>query len=378
MKFFVSAGEVSGDIHGSYLVGELKKIRPDATFFGVGSVRLAEAGVDIKFDISRRGTIGLLEALPNLLPIYSVFSKVKKLLLEEKPDLVILIDSQGFNLPLANFCKKAGIKTVYYIAPQEWLWGSQRGVDRVARSIDLIVAIFEKEYQAYKQAGANVIYFGHPLMDIVKPSMTKEETRQSLIGPEVHPSTPVITLCPGSRLHEIKRLLPILLKAGERIKKELPQAHFVIPVASDQIIEEIFGLIGDFLPKAIVGQTYNLLYAADLNICASGTINLESSILGVPNIMTYKLSQLSYLIGKYVLRIGDKLPYFSMPNLLLDEKVVPELIMGDANPENISREALAILKDPARAEQMKENFFQLRSHLGQPGVITRIAEKILS
>lgn len=168
MKIMVSAGEVSGDVHGSYLIKEFKKLRPDIFFFGMGSERLAAEGVDVKFDITKRGTIGILEALPNILPVYSTFLKMKKLLLREKPDLVLLIDSQGFNMPFAKFCKKAGFKTVYYIAPQEWLWGTPRGIKRVADTVDLIVAIFQKEYEAYRAAGANVVYFGHPLVDIVK------------------------------------------------------------------------------------------------------------------------------------------------------------------------------------------------------------------
>ena len=205
----ISAGEVSGDVHGSYLVKELKKLRSDIFFFGMGSERLAAEGVDVKFDISKRGTIGMVEVLPNILPIYLTFLKMKKLLLKEKPDLVLLIDSQGFNMPFAKFCKKVGIKTVYYIAPQEWLWGSPRGVKKVAETLDLIIAIFEKEYEIYKNTGARVVYFGHPLVDMVQAKMTKENARQVFFGDEICPS-PVIAICPGSRRQEIRGLLPIL------------------------------------------------------------------------------------------------------------------------------------------------------------------------
>ncbi len=379
MKIFISAGEVSGDIHGSYLLQELKKLRSDLKFYGVGSERLAAEGMDVRIDIIRRGTIGILEALPNVIPVLAAFQKAKKILREERPDLVVMIDSQGFNMPLARFCKKIGLKTVYYVAPQEWLWGTERGAKKVAATISLIIAIFEKEYRSYLKAGANVAYFGHPLLDIVKPTETKEEARRRLIGADVHPATPVISLCPGSRLQEIKGLLPIMLEAGRKIKKALPQARFIIPVASTRIIEEIFGMIkDDFRPKAIVGETYNLLYAADLNICASGTINLESSILGVPNIMLYKLSLPTYLIGKYILRIDRKIKYFSMPNILTGQKIIPELVMGDANPENLADEAMGILQDRGRIDKMKEGFFALRTLLGSGGAIQKTAEKILS
>ncbi|MFA5113229.1 MAG: lipid-A-disaccharide synthase [Candidatus Margulisiibacteriota bacterium] len=364
----VSAGEVSGDVHGSYLVKELKKLRPDLAFFGLGSERLAEAGVDIRFDIIKRGSIGILEALPNVFPLFSIFRKVKKLVLAEKPDLVILIDSQGINLPLAKFCKAVGIKTVYYIAPQEWLWGTPRGVKHVAQIVDLIVAIFPREYEAYKAAGANVIYEGHPLIDIVQAPQPLSPRSPS----------PRISLCPGSRMQEIGGLLPILLKAGELIKKELPDAEFLIPVSSRNLFQEIFALVGDFRPMAVFGKTYETLASSNLAICTSGTINFEASLLGVPNIMTYKLSRLTYWAGKYILKIDRKIKYFCMPNILMDNLVIPELVMENATAEKIAQEALAILRDTQRQEKMKKEFVKLKGELGRPGMIGRIAKSILA
>jgi lipid-A-disaccharide synthase len=374
-KIMVSAGEASGDVHGAYLVRELKKKAPHIYFFGIGSEKLLSEGVDIKHDISKRGTIGIFEALPNVIPIYFSYLKLVQLLKKERPDLLLLIDSQGINMPLAKAAKKLGIKTAYYIAPQEWLWGTPKGIKAVVETIDLIIAIFEKEYETYKLAGGNVVFFGHPLIDIVCPTLSKTEARKQFLGTE---SGPLIALCPGSRLQEIKGLLPVLLKAGKIIKKEIPDAKFLIPAASTNMINKIFNYTGEFRPKAIVGQTYNILSASDLAICTSGTINLEASILGTPNIMVYKLSSLTYLLGKYILKIGEKLPFFSMPNLLLEEKVIPELIMKDANPQRIAEEALFILKEPQRQQKMKASFEQLKAKLGAPGTIARCAEAILN
>lgn len=372
-KIMLSAGEVSGDVHGTYLVRELKKLLPDAYFFGMGSEKLLAEGVDVKVDIARRGTIGIFEALPNVIPVYFAYLKMVSLLKSEKPNLLILIDSQGINLPLAKAAKKLGIKTVYYVAPQEWLWGTPKGVKKVSAAIDLIVSIFEKEHEIYKQAGGNSVYFGHPLIDLVKASQSRDTLRQEYLGKT---AGPVISLCPGSRPQEIKGLLPILLKAGEEIKKQISAASFIIPAASTDMIKMIFKFIGDFRPKAVIGQTDDILAASDLAICTSGTINLEASILGVPNIMVYKLSPITYLIGKYILKIGEKLPYFSMPNLLLEEKAIPELVMQDANPPTIAAEALSILQDPARQQKMQQQFEKLRHKLGQPGVIARCAKEI--
>jgi lipid-A-disaccharide synthase len=381
MKIMVSAGEVSGDVHGSYLVRELKKLRPDIYFFGVGSERLAAEGVDIRFDITKRGTIGILEALPNIFPLFSVFNKVKALMIKERPDLVILIDSQGFNLPLARFCKKNGIKTAYYIAPQEWLWGTPRGEKKVAKAVDLIVAIFEKEYEAYKKAGANVVYFGHPLLDIVKPAMNREEARKKFFGARVTgPESRVITICPGSRTQEIKNLFPVLLRSAELVQKEIADLYFLVPAAS----KEIYAMLQQYTLNIknctvlMPGSIYDAINASNLAICTSGTINLEASILGVPNIMVYKLSPLTYFIGKHILHIDEKIKYFSMPNILLNKRVVPEFIMREATPERIARSAIAILEDRAKILPMKAGFQELKAKLGGPGVVQRAAGTVLN
>jgi len=364
----ISAGEVSGDVHGTYLVRELKKIKPDIYFFGMGSEKLLAEGVDIKFDLTKYGTIGILEALPNVIPVYIIYKKLVALMEKERPDLLLLVDSQGINMPLAKAAKKRGIKTVYYIAPQEWLWGTGRGVKKVAQTIGLIVSIFEKEHAVYKQANGNSVYFGHPLLDIVSSSVAKEGSRDK----------PTIALCPGSRTQEIKGLLPILLKAGEIIQKKIPEAKFIIPAASTETIKKVFGLITDFRPTAVVGSTYDILARSDLALCASGTINLEASLLGVPNIMVYKLSPLTYFIGKHLLKLGEKLPYFSMPNLLMEQRIIPELVMEQANPKQIAEEALSILYDSTRQQNMRAAFSTLKSKLGTPRVISRVAQAILN
>lgn len=371
----VSAGEVSGDVHGSGLVKELKKLDPNLTFFGMGSELLAAQGVDVHLDIIKKGTIGLLEALPNLVPLYFAFSKMKKLLREEKPDLLILIDSQGFNVPLAQYAKKIGVRTVYYVSPQEWLWGTERAGKKIADSVDLIIAIFQREYDFYKELGANVVFFGHPLLDIVKPSLNKAEALKQFFPGVPHIVGPVISLCPGSRLQEIKGLLPTLLKVGEIIRRNFPSAKFLLPVASSKIIKDIFDQIGDFKPRAIVGHTYDILNASDLCICTSGTINLEASILKVPNIMVYRLKRLTYLIGKYILHIDKKIPYFSMPNILSNKKIIPELVMRDANPQKIALTAINLLSQDKSL--LQSSFSDLHRILGSPGVIPKVASEIL-
>ena len=375
-KIMFSAGEVSGDLHASFLYKELKKLLPDAYFFGMGGEKLADSGCDIRLDITALGSIGLLEALPRIFSLNSALRQMKALLSKERPDLLILVDSQGFNMPLAGFARSLGIKTCYYIPPQEWLWGTSRGLKKVVDRIDLILAIFEKEYEAYQQAGAKVLYFGHPLLDIVKPSLSKLEARKKFFGIYAEP---VISLCPGSRTQEINALLPVLLRAATLIKRSLPDVRFLLPAASSWAKEKIIDSLRFFpLPIKVVEDVgYDVLNCSDLVIAASGTINLESSILGVPNIMAYKLSWFSYLIGKYILNIDKKIKYFSMPNILLNEKIIPELIMRAANPENISGAAVRILSDKPGRDKMAASFRRLLSKLGAPGSISRYASAIV-
>jgi lipid-A-disaccharide synthase len=368
----VSAGELSGDLHGAYLINELKRFLPDAYFFGIGSERLAAAGVEIKFDLSPRSTIGILEALPNLLALYRSFRRAKSLILAERPDLVILIDSQGFNLPLAKFCRGQGVKTVYYIAPQEWLWGTDKGVARVLRSVTRVIAIFPKEYEKFRAFGENVVYFGHPLLDIVKASASRPDLRRKfdLAG------DPVVALCAGSREHELKTLLPVLVEAARLMRQARPDLQFIVPVPVPRFLNNIEQAFSGLNCIFVVNNSYDALSAADLAVCVSGTVTLEASLLGLPNIMIYKLSRFSYFIGKYFLKIDKKIKFFSMPNIVLDKKVIPELIMDRANPLDIAKTAGALLASAADRQAMSREFSHLKELLGRSGVIRQAAKSI--
>jgi lipid-A-disaccharide synthase len=292
---------------------------------------------------------------------------MKNMLINERPDALILVDAQGFNMPLAAFAKKQGIKTIYYIAPQEWLWGTQKGIRKVAATIGLIISIFKKEHEMYKEAGGNSVYFGHPLLDIVKPNMDRKDFCRKF-NLDAHKKT--IALCPGSRHHEIKSLLPILLDVAARING----AQFVLPVSSSKFKKEIDGLLTKTTLniKVIEGHNYDILANSDLVIAKSGTIVLECVCLNTPGIMFYKLSPLTYFIGKHLL--GIKLKYYSMPNILAGRMVVPEFVMKDANADNIYNEAEKILADPQKA---KAGYPEVRSLLGSAGAARNSAKIIM-
>jgi lipid-A-disaccharide synthase len=363
LKIMMSAGEVSGDVHASYLARQLS----GNTLFGMGGEHMRQAGVDVKVDITAIASVGIVEAIKHLPAQLSAFYKMKKLLTEERPDILILIDSQGFNMPLAKFAKKNGIRTVYYISPQEWLWGTTKGLVDMAKNLDLVISIFKKEHETNIAAGINSFYFGHPLLDIVRPSMSKQEYF-SKYG--LDPNIRIIALCPGSRPHEIEKLLPILIKAS----KQLGNCQLVMPVSSSKYAHKIHSMTAKHAPniKVIEGNNYSVLKYCDLAIAKSGTIVLECVILNTPVIMFYKLSRLTYILGKYLLKI--RLPYYSMPNLLVNKMIVPEFVMEEATPKNLVMSAADIIEAPLKETS---GYKDVLAELGESGAINKAAQKII-
>ena len=359
----ISAAEVSADILGSYLAKELK----DCYLFGMGGEKMRSAGVDVRIDITEKSSVGIIEALKYLPSHLFTLRSMKDMLKKEKPDALILIDAQGFNMPLASFAKNLGIRTIYYIAPQEWLWGTKKGVERVVKTIDLIVSIFKKEHDVYKAAGGNSVYFGHPILDVVKPSMKKEDFCREF---SLDPKEKIIALCPGSRSQEIKNLFPILLDVAGRIKG----AQFILPISSSKFKDKIKSEISrtSLNIKIIEGHNYDVLANSDLVIAKSGTIVLECVCLDTPVIMFYKLSPITYFIGKHLLKI--KLPFYSMPNLLAGKMIVPEFVMEKASADNIYNEAVRMLADLDKA---KAGYADVRSLLGNEGATKKAAQKII-
>jgi len=362
-KIMMSAAEVSGDVHGGFLARHLTGCQ----LFGMGGEKMRVAGVDIRVDITAKSTIGIIEALRYLPSQLIAFHKMKKMLVREKPHALILIDAQGFNMPLAKFAKSKGIRTIYYIAPQEWLWGTQKGVVKVAKTIDLIISIFKQEHDINIKAGGNSVYFGNPLIDLAKPTMTKEAFYRKF---GLDPARKVIAMCPGSRPQELKILLPILV----RVAKKLGNYQYIMPVSSSRFTGRIKKFVSkfDLGINVIEGFNYDVLAYSDLAIAKSGTIVLESVILGTPVIMFYKLSRLTYYIARNLLKIN--LPYYSMPNLLAGKMVVPEFVMEEATADNLYNAALKILRDPVKA---KQNFDEVRSVLGEEGAAEKSAQKII-
>lgn len=373
----ISAGEVSGDIHGAGLAGALRQVLPEVRLWGIGGRRMKKAGVDIKFDISPHNAVGIVENLQHL-PLMVFYNlRFQRILSKRRPDLLVLIDSQGFNMPLAAHAKRKGIPTLYFFSPQEWLWGTRKNGQKVARTLTKIAAVFPEEFTFYRSLGADTEFVGHPIIDWINHPGAKNIRNSQAVDSK----TLMIALLPGSRWHEVSRCLPPLLKTARLIEKEMAKkekyCQFFIPAATDQIYRQLVKLKHSTnLPLLIVPPVFPLpVKGADLAIAASGTVTLELAAQGIPVVVFYKLSAVTEFIALKVLKA--KLPRFiSLPNLILNEGVLPEFTQQGASPENLSQAALVILNDPARRQKIQEKLGSLRQKLGTAGVYQRLAWQV--
>lgn len=365
MKIFFSAGEVSGDVHGANLAREIKKIAPETEILGFGGDLMASAGVKLVRNCKNYNVMGVVEVLKNLRRILRLLDDLTEIIRVEKPDLLVLIDYPDFNWRLARRVKKFGVKILSYIPPSAWAWRKSRAKTCSAIA-DEFIAIFPFELPVYQQAGAKISFLGNPLVDSVTISMSKADSRK-FFG--VNESETVILLLPGSRRQEIKLLLPPMLESA----KLLPNARFFLPVADgvdENSLRQQISAANIDVKLIKSAHRYDLMSISDAAIATSGTVVLEAAILGLPCVALYKMAPINYLIGKLLVDIK----YFSLPNILANEKILPELLQNAVKPENISAEVLKLLEN--RPEVVEKLKFAC-SKLGKPGSAARVAKKIL-
>ncbi|KYZ76379.1 lipid-A-disaccharide synthase [Anaerosporomusa subterranea] len=372
MKIMFSAGEASGDLHGASVAKALKALAPDVTMFGMGGRHMAEAGVEIVYDIADLGVIGIVEVIKNLPRLFRLRDMLGEIMDRERPDVLVVIDYPGFNTRLAKVAKAKGIPIVSYISPSAWAWGKGRAKE-VAQTVSKVAAIFPFEADVYREAGADVVFVGHPLLDIVKPTMTRQEAF-SFFGAD--PARPVLLLLPGSRKQEIENLLPDILDAAAKIAAKLPECQFFLPVAST--IPE--NMLTDLVAKRGLqvsfthGHTYDLMSIADVAIAASGTVTLEAALLQLPSVIIYKVNSLTYYLGKLLVKI----PHIGLPNIVAGRKILPELLQHNANPDAIAEAALPLLTDQQTRQTVLADLAIVSEKLGSGGAVKRVAEVILS
>jgi lipid-A-disaccharide synthase len=311
--------------------------------------------------------VGITEVILKLGTILKALRGLKRSLDREKPNLVILIDFPGFNLRLAKMAHRRGIPVLYYISPQVWAWRPKR-INLIARLVKKMIVLFPFEVPLYEAAGVDAEWVGHPLLDIVKPTLPKEVAFQQF---GLDPKRRTIGLLPGSRVHEVERLLPPLLDSAHLLQREIPDLQFVIPLAPGipkTILSSWMKNIS--IPvKVVEGFTYDVMNLAELLITASGTATLEGAILGKPMIIIYKVSLLSYWVGRALIRVD----HIGLVNLVAEKEIAPELIQKDAHPQRIADEAFRILRDPILSRKMSDSMGEVRQKLGQPGAAQRAA-----
>lgn len=378
-KIFISTGEISGDLHGSYLIQALLALDPTLEITALGGPRMAQAGAQLIADTGAISSIGIVEALPYILPTLKVQREAKKFLRQNPPDLVVYIDYIGPNIQIGKFIRKLdpAIPGVYYIGPQEWVWNAgTANTSEIIGFTDLILAIFPEEANYYARNGAKRVQFiGNPLVDIVQTTQSREVIRQQMGVPA---TDPVVVLMPGSRAQEIRQLMPTMFEGARLIQETLPSVHFWVPLSSERFREavrqdaEIKGL----KIQITQGNNYDVLAASDLVISKSGTVNLETAILDIPQLVLYRLSKATAFIARKILKVN--IPLISPVNLLEMRAIVPEFVQEDSNPENIAREGLDLLTNQPRRRQMQIDYGHMREKLGAAGVVQRGAHEILN
>lgn len=367
-SILIVAGEASGDLHGANLIHALKSLMPEVDILGIGGPRMRRAGLKSIYPTERLSVVGITEVIGHLRDIWLARKRIKTTFNTSPPSLFIPIDYPDFNLHIAKIAKENGIPVLYYISPQVWAWRRSR-VKKIANLVDEMVVILPFEKGFYKKYNVKVNFVGHPLLDIIpEPKNVSQPTR--LLMPEHSDGGQVIGLMPGSRLSEVKRILPIMIETSKILRQKRPDLRFALPVAPTldiQWLKKKFDLSKIALLKE---NNYQAMRRCLFLLVASGTATLEAAILLKPFIIIYRLSVLSYFLGK---RLVD-IPYIGLVNWVAEKKIIPEFLQNEARPENVAEAAFSLLENSEKLRQIKESLKVVRKRLGTPGASQRVAQ----
>jgi lipid-A-disaccharide synthase len=374
MKILLMAGEVSGDYQASFLATALRQREPGLQISGTGGRHMKRAGVRLLHETVHLSSVGFLEPMRHMLPLRGVYRDVTRAVRDERPDLAVLVDNQGFNLAVAKVLKSLSVPVVFYFPPQIWV-GPRLFAGAVARYSRLVISAFPLEAEIYRRDyGANAVSYGHPLLDIAKPSNDPDAALRAL---GLDPAKPLIGLMPGSRPQEVRVLAPPMLRAAQIMKARHPSLQFVLPVAAGHVrplLEAAVGEAGllDDL-RLMEGDAYTVLSRCDAVLACSGTATLELSLLGVPSVVAYRLDPVSHWVARRL----SITPYVAMPNVLLGDMVVPEIIQYRIDGEHFAARALEIIEQPLRSRRLRERLREIPGHLGSSGAVGRAAGRVL-
>lgn len=370
LKICFSAGESSGDSHAANLYLELKKEFPKLNAIGMGGAKMSQAGISLCYDSSQIAVIGAVEVIKHYFEIRRALKIMQNLLLNERPDLLICVDYKEFNYQLAKFAKQNGIKVLFYVSPQVWAWRKNR-VKKYGAVIDMMAVIFPFETAYYEAENVPVRYVGHPSVDKVIPKFTKSQAIKNF---NLNPNAPIIGLVAGSRANEIKRLLPVMLEAAQKLKVDFPTAQFILPQAdslSDSLIQHYLNR-ANVNVTVIKNQPYDVMQCCDAIMTCSGTATLEIALLGIPMVICYRLNCLTYFLGKMLV----KTRFIGLPNIIFGELIVRELIQNDATAKNLAIEIKRLLTDSENIQNCHADLEIVREKLGQGGGIQNMVQLV--
>ena len=368
------AGEASGDQIAAHLIAALKARGRPMLFAGIGGPKMAAQGFESQFPMEKLSVRGYAEALRHYREIMSIRRRLARAMLAERPDLFIGVDSSDFNLDLERRLKEAGIPTVHYVSPSVWAWRRWR-VRRVARSVSHMLVMFPFEAPLYQKAGVPVTYVGHPLADLIPLQPAKAEARSQLRLPA---RKLIVALLPGSRRSELHYMAAAFVLAAHRFRQEVPDVHFVCPTVTrdtrDMFERAVHEQQRTDLPLTLLfGHSHEALAAADLALVASGTATLEAALFKTPMVIAYRQSPLTWALMRSMLY----LPYVGMPNILAGERLVPELLQGEATPAALAAALLALLRDTAAQRRQVERFHEFH-HLLRQNTAEKAADAVLA
>jgi lipid-A-disaccharide synthase len=361
----LSCGEASGDLYAGALTRELRALDPSVAVSGLGGPQFAAAGGRLIDDYRDLAVTGLTEAVAKLPRSYAALRSMVAAAQAERPDALVVIDFPDFNFRLARRVKRLGVPVIYYIAPQIWAWRARR-LKTIREIADRVLVIFPFEEAIYRDGGVPVEFVGHPLVDLVKPSDTREHF---LSARGLSPTAPTVAILPGSRPNEVSRILPDLVAAAALIRKAIPLAQFVVARAA-RLEDHLFS--GSHA-VVVEGDADTVLASADVALTASGTATVQTALHDTPMVIVYRTSPMTYRLARRLVRVNA----IGMVNLIAGEKIVPELVQDAFTPDAVAREAIDILTDPARASRIREGLARVRAKLGGSGASRRAAEAIL-
>ncbi len=379
MRVLISCGEPSGDLYAGVLARELLQIDPSTVITGFGSERLRSAGASLVADFQGLSVTGLLEVARVLPRTYAIYRRLLAHAEADRPDVFVAIDFPDFNFRLAHAMRRLGVPVVYYISPQLWAWrpGRMKTMQRIA---DRVLVIFPFEEEIYRRAGVPAEWVGHPLLDVEEIPQPRDSF---LIGLGLDPARPVVALLPGSRINEVRAILPGLLDAVRIIHARSPATQFLLaraPHLPDDLFIDIGVGIGGGIDAAgpaisvIANATDDVLGAADVALLASGTVTVQAALRECPMVVVYRVSPITYRLGRPFVQVNT----FAMANLVAGRQVVPELMQDDFTPDAVANHALALLEDPRRADAMRAELRSVRAKLGTPGASRRAAEAVMA